>query len=97
MSTHKQNESCSCGTCDAVERVRNMTQDLLTAGSRPDEVAYALVSVATEMGLAVSDDPLAIYPVLLAAIAQQTVQKMGDDNSDVSTYEAGPSAGEIIH
>ena len=54
---------------DVMGRIAQVTQSLLEDGAKPAEVAFALTSVAADMGLQVTGDPLKVFPVLLDAIA----------------------------
>lgn len=52
-------------------KVRALTKALLDEGKDPLMVAFALTSVAADMGLQVCGDPMQVFPVLLGAISQQ--------------------------
>jgi hypothetical protein len=54
---------------EVMGRVARVTQSLLEDGAQPSQVAFALTSVAADMGLQVAGDPLKVFPVLLDAIA----------------------------
>jgi len=54
-----------------VAQVSALTKTLLDEGSDPSMVAFALTSVAADMGLQVCGDPMRVFPVLLGAISQQ--------------------------
>jgi hypothetical protein len=55
---------------EVVGRIARVTQSLLEEGASPSQVAFALTSVAADMGLQVAGDPLKVFPVLLDAIAE---------------------------
>jgi hypothetical protein len=54
---------------EVIGRVANVTQSLLEDGAQPSQVAFALTTVAADMGLQVAGDPLKVFSVLLEAIA----------------------------
>ncbi len=51
--------------------VSALTKALLEEGADPSIIAFALTSVAADMGLQVCGDPMRLFPVLLDAISQQ--------------------------
>ncbi len=58
-------------TNELTDRVAELTRLCLEDGASPSQVAFALVSVATDMGLHVGGDPRQVFAVLLGAIAKQ--------------------------
>ena len=69
---------------EVVERVSSLTRKLLKDGGEPSDVAFALTSVATDMGLQVTGDALQVIPVLLNAIAHQAQRRVEDERADVT-------------
>ena len=58
-----------------VAQVSALTKTLLDEGVDPSMVAFALTSVAADMGLQVCGDPMQVFPVLLGAISQQAQRR----------------------
>ena len=87
---------------EVASRVSAFTQELLTDGANASDVAFALTTVAADMGLQVTEDPLQVFPVLMDAIAFQAKRRLdarqeaeaGSD--DVRTAEL-PRKGTTIH
>jgi hypothetical protein len=74
------------GLDEVIGRIGRMTQRLLEKGAEPSLVAFALTSVAADMGLQVTGDPLKVFPVLLDAIS-------GRARDQLQKREADPTAG----
>jgi hypothetical protein len=51
-------------------RIRGFVRALLNDGGAPASISYALAFVATELGLAVANDPMRVFPVVLGAVSQ---------------------------
>lgn len=78
-------------------RIGRLTQALLEDGAEPSQVAFALTSVATDMGLQLTGDPLKVFPVLLNAIAHQASQRAEDEGARPDAEEAGAPPGATVH
>ena len=68
-----------------VAQVSALTKTLLDEGVDPSMVAFALTSVAADMGLQVCGDPMRVFPVLLGAISQQA-QRRSEVDAAQETY-----------
>jgi hypothetical protein len=87
------------GIDEVIERVARVTQSLLEDGAEPSDVAFALTSVAADMGLQVAGDPLKVFPVLLNAIAgvASTRLRIEAEKRCLELDEQELSAGATIH
>ena len=52
---------------------------MLGDGAEPSRVAFALTSVAADMGPQVNGDPMQVFPVLLSAIVHQANRRQEDE------------------
>ena len=87
------------GLDEVVGRIGRMTRRLLDEGAEPSQVAFALTSVAADMGLQVTGDPLKVLPVLLDAIsgrARDQLQKR-EARTILDTTAELPPEGITIH
>ena len=82
---------------DLIGRIGRLTQDLLEEGGEPSQVAFALTSVAADMGLQITGDPLKVFPVLLSAIAHQASRRSLDDQQQFGENGLEPPPGATIH
>ena len=88
--------------CDVVSRASAFTQQLLVDGANASDVAFALTTVAADMSLQVTDDPLQVIPVLMDAIAFQAKRRLDERQEDgaggdeVCAVEL-PTTGTTIH
>jgi hypothetical protein len=80
-------------------RVAQVTQSLLEDGAKPSQVAFALASVAADMGLQVAGDPLKVFPVLLEAIADVAKARLEAETQSLALEVNGqePPEGATIH
>jgi hypothetical protein len=62
-----------------IGHIGRLTQALLADGAEPSQVDFALTSVAADMGLQITGDPLKVFPVLLSAIAHQASRRSEDE------------------
>jgi hypothetical protein len=95
MATKKE----PLGLDEVVGQIGRMTERLLEKGAEPSLVAFALTSVAADMGLQVTGDPLKVLPVLLDAIsgrARDQLQKREAKTLLDTTAELPPD-GTTIH
>lgn len=60
-------------------RVTALTKELLEEGGAPHAVAFALATTAADMGLAVTENPMTVFPLLLKAIAFQADRRMQEE------------------
>ncbi len=61
-------------TAELTHRVAGLIHCSLESGAAPSEVAFALVSLAADMGLQLGGDPRQVLALLLSAIARQANQ-----------------------
>ena len=84
---------------EVMGRIAHLTQSLLEDGAAPSDVAFALASVATDMGLQVAGDPLKVFPVLLEAIAgvANSRLRMETEKSSLELTARATAEGATIH
>lgn len=84
---------------EVIGRVANVTQSLLEDGCQPSQVAFALTTVAADMGLQVAGDPLKVFSVLLEAIAgvAKTHLQVETESRVLELTDLEPSDGVTIH
>jgi hypothetical protein len=84
---------------EVIGRVGRMTQSLLEEGAEPSQVAFALTSVAADMGLQVAGDPLKVFPVLLNAIAGAAKNRLRikTESCGLELTDQEPTDGATIH
>ncbi len=82
---------------EVTAKVSALTKSLLDEGNDPSMVAFALTSVAADMGLQVFGDPMRVFPVLLGAISQQAHIRVEEHaQQDVEGPECVPE-GTTVH
>ena len=79
---------------DLVERVSDLTGDLLSEGADNGELVFALTSVAAAMGLQVNHDPLATVHAMTMAIVIQTGIRLEITETDDDVNDAINEANE---
>jgi hypothetical protein len=67
---------------EIIQQVTGLTQELLASGGRPEQVAFALATIAADMGFEVTGDPYQVIPVLMDAIAFQAKRRLQSDDED---------------
>jgi hypothetical protein len=84
---------------EVIGRVANVTQSLLEDGAQPSQVAFALTTVAADMGLQVAGDPLKVFSVLLEAIAgvAKTHLQVETESRVLELTDQEPPDGVTIH
>lgn len=86
---------------DALEevtaKVSALTKALLDEGNDPSMVAFALTSVAADMGLQVCGDPMRVFPVLLGAISHQAHMRAEDTAEKDAEEPACVPLGATVH
>jgi hypothetical protein len=95
MATNKE----PLGLDEVVGQIGRMTQHLLEEGVEPSQIAFALTSVAADMGLQLTGDALQVFPVLLDAIsgrARDQLQKRVSKTL-LDTAAELPADGTTIH
>jgi hypothetical protein len=82
-----------------VHKIMHVTQQLLEDGAEPSAIAFALTSIAADMGLQLTNDPYKVFPVLLDAIAQQAKCRLrkDPDREGLDLVAEGPPEGTTIH
>ena len=95
MATRKE----KLGLDEVVGQIGRMTQHLLEEGAEPSQVAFALTSVAADMGLQITGDPLKVLPVLLDAISGRARDRLHkrQENAVVDAAAELPTEGTTIH
>ena len=78
-------------------KVSALTKALLDEGKDPSMVAFALTSVAADMGLQVCGDPMRVFPVLLGAISQQAHKRVEDRAEQDAEEPAFVPLGATVH
>jgi hypothetical protein len=81
------------------DQIRHLTQQLLENGAEPSAIAFALTSIAADMGLQLTNDPYKVFPVLLDAIAQQAKCRLRKhpERDGLDLVAEGPPEGTTIH
>jgi hypothetical protein len=87
---------------EVASRVSTFTQELLRDGANASDVAFALTTVAADMGLQVTGDPLQVIPVLMDAIAFQAKRRLDARKEEEAPGEGAcatelPGKGTTIH
>ena len=84
---------------EVMGRVALVTQSLLEDGAQPSQVAFALTSVAADMGLQVAGNPLQVFSVLLDAIAGVAKARLQIENKNqvLELTDEKPGDGTTIH
>jgi hypothetical protein len=84
---------------EVMGRVARVAQSLLEDGAQPSQVAFALTSVAADMGLQVAGDPLKVFPVLLDAIAGVAKARLQIETKGqvLELTDQKPGDGTTIH
>jgi hypothetical protein len=77
-------------------RIGGLTRALLAEGADAAELAFALTSVAADMGLKVTGDPFKVIPVLLSAIADQASNRVETNSAEAGANIEAP-AGVTVH
>ncbi len=80
-----------------VAQVSALTKTLLNEGSDPSMIAFALTSVAADMGLQVCGDPMRVFPVLLGAISEQAHRRSKPEDAHESEDPVHVPTGATIH
>src|SRR5262249_7648433 len=84
---------------EVMGRIAQVTQSLLEDGAQPSQVAFALTSVAADMGLQVGGDPLKVFPLLLGAIAEvaNTRLRLEAEKRSLELTDQEPADEATIH
>lgn len=82
---------------EITSKVSALTKALLDEGKDPSMVAFALTSVAADMGLQVCGDPMRVFPVLLGAISQQAHMRVEDRAEQDAEEPACVPLGATVH
>ena len=79
-------------------RIGDLTSQLLEEGADAAEVAFVLTSIAVDMGMQVTGEPLKVFPVLLRALADQAERhrELGVHDSLEGTEEADSTDLETL-
>ena len=79
-------------------KVRSLVGSLLDGGAAASDVTFALVYIATELGLVVSEDPLRVFPVVLSAVSRAAAD-CGDHavSAEADNPKEERPEGETVH
>ncbi|AWZ20549.1 Hypothetical protein RAK1035_1840 [Roseovarius sp. AK1035] len=78
-------------------KVSALTKALLDEGIGPSMIAFALTSVAADMGLQASGDPMRVFPVLLGAISEQARLRFEGSAEEEGEGPACVPLGATVH
>lgn len=67
---------------ELLRRVRSVVHELLYDGTQPSEISFVLALVATELGLAVAQNPLSVLPVVLSGVSQAVWTLHSEEEED---------------
>ncbi len=100
----KQDVGADALTVDEVMvRARAFVRSLLNEGANSPDIAFGLAYVATEFGLAVADDSVQVFPVVLSAVTSATANHKAQteetevSSSDVSNAQEGMPNSVTLH
>lgn len=84
---------------DVFARVRGQVKRLLERDASPSDISFALAYVATELGLAISNDPARVFPVVLNGASQAATSYADHKQIQAGGEEAlqSPPTGVSIH
>jgi hypothetical protein len=82
-----------------LERVRVLARKLLEDKAAPEAISFALAYIATELGLAVANNPVDVFPVVLSAVSQASAENSTGDEEEtrVPLSESPPPINTTIH
>ncbi len=85
---------------EAIKSVRQFTVDSLASGQSPSHLSYALVFIATEMGLSVTQgsSPVLVFQTVLQAISTAAMGReiqATESQADLNSHEL--VAGATFH
>ena len=69
---------------DPIESIRGFVGGLLKSGVPASSISYALTFVGTELGLAVAQDPVQVFPVVLGAVSQAAAARADESGNEVA-------------
>ena len=98
MSSATTHEQSSPNQDDLTERVRGFARELLDNGVAPQGISFTLTYVATELGLAVANNPVDVFPVVLNAVSQAAASSStggGDEVTETKSESLFPSSTTI--
>jgi len=88
---------------EVMGKVRAFVRNLLSVGAESPDIAFGLVYVATEFGLAVADESVQVFPVVLSAVTSATANHKSQmegteaNNSDMSNSPNGKPNSATLH
>ena len=100
----EQDAAADALTMDEVRgKVRTFVGTLLNGGAKPPDIAFSLAYVATEFGLAVAEESVQVFPVVLSAVTSATADHKSQTeetevgSSDVSNAQEGKPNSATLH
>ena len=79
---------------ELLSQVRDFVHELLDEGAAPPQISFCLAYVATELGLAMTDNSPRVVPVVLDAVAHATrvmTQQEDEDEEESSAVDGALS------
>ncbi len=100
----EQDAAADALTVDEVMgKVRAFVGTLLNGGVKPPDIAFSLAFVATEFGLAVAEESVQVFSVVLSAVTSAAANHKSQteetevSNSDVSNAQEGMPNSATLH
>ena len=88
---------------EVLGKVRTFVRTLLNGGAESPDITFGLAYVATEFGLAVADESVQVFPVVLSAVTSATANHKSQmegtaaNNSDMSNSPNGKPNSATLH
>jgi hypothetical protein len=96
MKDQPFNGNSEASSSDVLRRVQSLVQDMLNDGAAAADISFVLAFIATDLGLALSPDPVAVFPVVLNGVGQAASNRLpesveGAEHSGDASEVAGNS------
>ena len=78
--------------------VRALIKSLLEKGAEPSDISFVLCSLATELGLKVTEGSISVFPVVMTGIikaVEDAVMEHNDSDEEAETDDT--SRGATLH
>ena len=72
-------------------------KSLIENGAAPSDVSFVLSSLATELGLKVTDGSISVFPVVMTGIIHAVSEAMEESVDDDETNEEEMPGGATLH
>ena len=84
---------------EVMNRIRRSVQRLLNQAADPSDVSFALAYVATELGLVLAPDPVKVFPMVLAGVADAAAQcaKQQDEEAEELATDSQRPCSVVLH